>query len=224
MLRYLYIGLCVLLAVAGLTMAGVRWMQRYAETPPIDPRDSEVTNTGQPVVDLENLPQLYPVGEFRFTDQHNQTFNQENVAGKVWVGYLFFTACPGQCPIMTTSMRALSENFLDEEGVCFAGFSVDPDTDTPERLTQYARQYKASNPRWYMLTGPVEDVERLAVSGFRLGSVDDPQMHSEKFVLVDGEGMIRNYYDGTDETEMETLKRDIQRLLDEQRTEGGSAS
>ena len=224
MLRYLYIGLCVLLAVAGLTMAGIRWMQRYAEAPPIDPRESQVTNTGQPVVDTNSLPELYAVGDFQFTDQDSQTFNQGSVAGKIWVGYLFFTACPGQCPIMTTSMRAVSESFLDEEGVYFAGFSVDPETDTPERLTQYATQYKASNPRWRMLTGPVEDVERLAVSGFRLGSVDDPQMHSEKFVLVDSQGMIRNYYDGTDESEMETLKQDIRRLLDEQGTQGASTS
>ncbi len=212
MVKYIYIAICGALALAGLSMAGIRWMQQYAEAPVPVSLEAPVTRDGSPVVNLEDLPVLYAVEDFSFTDQHGANFTSTSVAGKIWVGYVFFTACPGQCPIMTTSMRTVTEAFLEAEDVFFAGFSVDPETDTPERLTQYAAQYKFNNPRWHLLTGPVEQVEAVAVESFRLGSVEEPEMHSEKFVLVDGAGNIRNYYDGTDDAEVATLIADIKRL------------
>lgn len=224
MVKYIYIALCVALAIAGLSLAGLRWMQQYAEAPIPISLDAPVTRDGSPVVNPEDLPELYPVEDFSFTDQHGATFTNASVAGKIWVGYVFFTACPGQCPIMTTSMRTVSEAFLQDEDVYFAGFSVDPETDTPERLTQYATQYKFSNPRWHLLTGPVEQVEALAVASFRLGSVEEPEMHSEKFVLVDAAGNIRNYYDGTDDADVATLIEDIKRLQGEASASGESQS
>jgi protein SCO1/2 len=54
-------------------------------------------------------------------------------------------------------------------------------------------------------------------NGFRLASQDDASngevLHSSKLVLVDGEGRIRGYYDGTDEKDVTQLMRDTKRLL-----------
>jgi len=37
---------------------------------------------------------------------------------------------------------------------------------------------------------------------------DGPFLHSSKFVLVDGEGVVRGYYDSTDEPAMRALVGD----------------
>lgn len=216
MIRYLYVGVCVLLAVAGISMAAVRWMQSYVGEPAPTMSEARPLPGGLPVVDPNELPVLYQVEDFDFTDQNGEPFTSDTVSGKVWVAYLFFTACPGQCPIMTSNMHPISEAFLEEEQVYFAGISVDPETDNTERLAQYAAQYKVNNPRWRMVNGPIEAVEKLAVESFRLGSVEDPQMHSEKFVLIDQLGNIRKYYNGTDEAEGAVLMEDIRRLLAEE--------
>ena len=38
-------------------------------------------------------------------------------------------------------------------------------------------------------------------------------IHSEKLVLVDKEGRLRGFYDGTSDEEIEQLKEDIKKLL-----------
>jgi protein SCO1/2 len=46
----------------------------------------------------------------------------------------------------------------------------------------------------------------------RPGEGDGPFLHSSKFVLVDGGGEIRGYYDSTDEDDMKKLAADIARI------------
>jgi cytochrome oxidase Cu insertion factor (SCO1/SenC/PrrC family) len=214
MIKKLYIVTCIVLSIAGLSFAAISWMQRYALQEPPAMANAPVSN-GVLVVDPDNLPELYPVGDFSFTNKDNSTFSQDSVTGKVWVGYLFFSTCPSQCPMMTSNLRPVTDHFANDERVHFAGFSVDPETDTTEQLTKYAMQYKATNPRWHFLTAPKENVQKLAVDGFRLGSVDDPQFHSDKMVLVDQAGTIRGYFSGIDTAEVAQLQTAIQRLLDE---------
>ena len=40
----------------------------------------------------------------------------------------------------------------------------------------------------------------------------EPILHSTRFVLVDGEGRIRGYYEAFDEASTEKLRRDLLRL------------
>ena len=41
---------------------------------------------------------------------------------------------------------------------------------------------------------------------------DGPFLHSSKFVLVDGSGAIRGYYDSEDEAALRALEADARRL------------
>tara|TARA_B100000886_G_scaffold334768_1_gene290807 strand:- start:1418 stop:1573 length:156 start_codon:yes stop_codon:yes gene_type:complete len=42
-----------------------------------------------------------------------------------------------------------------------------------------------------------------------------PQGHAVKFILVDHNGIIRQYYDGTDKASIAVLRKDIKLLLKE---------
>lgn len=215
MIKKLYLLTCVLLAIAGVSFALITWVQRYTLQEPQTMDAKPAVMDGVPVVYPEDMPVLYPVGDFAFTDQHNGPLNQDSVKGKVWVGYLFFSSCPAQCPIMTSNIRKLTEQYLDDERVHFVGVSVDPKRDNPEQLARYAGQYKSNNPRWHFLSGPIESVQKLAVEGFRLGSVEEPEFHSDKFVLVDANGMVRGYFTGIEDPEIPRLKAAIDKVLAE---------
>ena len=80
-------------------------------------------------------------------------------------------------------------------------FSVHPEIDTPSVLYKYARNLQANPFIWTFLTGKKDTLNSLIIDGFKVPieyETKDPSVfdivHSEKFVLVDGEGWIRGYY------------------------------
>lgn len=127
-----------------------------------------------------------------------------------------FTSCAGTCPVLTKNMAELQESFADRGELHFVSVTVDPETDTPEVLERYASKYSADTSRWHFLTGSLEDIHELAVKGFKVGSVDEPIFHSNRFILVDEDGSIRGYYTGTENLEMLRLRGDIDSVLEEQ--------
>lgn len=163
----------------------------------------------------EPLPVLSSVPDFEMTNQSGDAVDLASLKGKIWVADLFFTSCGGPCPEMTKQMKALSDLVQGGERIRFVSITVDPETDTPERLTSYGEHYGADFGRWHFLTGPQETIEMLAVEGFKLGTVENPEIHSTRFVLVDGQGRIRGYYHGLEEETIPTLQAAISQLLKE---------
>jgi len=168
--------------------------------------------------DLSSEPDsLYDVGavpEFSLVDSTGAEFTGRQLAGKVWVANLFLTSCQGACPVMTKNMKILHDKYAGDDRVNFASFSVDPDTDTPEVLAQYIEDHELDCNRWHFLTGPIEEIHRMASEeGFKVGVPETPMGHSQRFVLIDAKGHIRGYYDGMDEASALRLGQDIDRLL-----------
>ncbi len=162
-----------------------------------------------------DLPELGPAPEFQLTahDDEGAFDSVVELEGHPYVTYFFFTSCSGPCPAMTEAMVALTERFDDAERLRFVGVTVDPATDTPERLRQYAQQYGATDERLTYLTGADGAIQRLARDGFKLGSWDEPMLHSTRFILVDGEGQIRGYYNGVFEEDLAALNEAIAALV-----------
>jgi protein SCO1/2 len=105
--------------------------------------------------------------------------------------------------------------------VHLVSFTVDPKTDTPEVLRDYAERLHAAPARWDFLTGPVETIYSLTQNGFKLAvaeSGDEPgvPVHSTRAVLVDRRGTIRGYYDMTAPDGLTKLLADTSHLLREQ--------
>ena len=82
--------------------------------------------------------------------------------------------------------------------------SVDPKTDSVEVLGAYADSFGADPERWWFLTGAEDQMAALAASVYLAAVPDDTPdaligyqvAHSTKFVVVDGRGVVRGYYDG----------------------------
>jgi protein SCO1/2 len=168
-------------------------------------------------VDENGETKYHEVPDFTLTDHHGTSFSLEDVEGQILVVDFFFTHCPSICPMMTRNLQLVREAFGLGDEVAILSFTVDPERDDPERLSAYAKKFKAEWENWVFLTGEKKDLYWLARKGFYLSATDgdggpNDFIHSENLVLVDVNRRIRGYYDGTKRTQVEQLIRDIQKL------------
>jgi protein SCO1/2 len=94
---------------------------------------------------------------------------------KVVIINSFFTTCTSVCPPMTRTLEKVQGHLGDRLGkdVHMISISVDPGTDTPARLKDYARKFNAKQG-WYFLSGKKENVEfALRKLGQYVESKDD---------------------------------------------------
>ncbi len=169
-------------------------------------------------------PPLGDVPDFQLTTQTDKTLSRDDLKSKVWVADFVFTRCTGPCRQVTGTMASLQEKLVGQKDVYLVSFSVDPEHDTPAVLAEYARQFSADPQRWFFLTGEQAKVYELIEKGFKLGvgqnegtnrTPGNEVMHSTRLVLVDKQGKIRGYFDGTDENSVKELRQKIAVLLKE---------
>jgi cytochrome oxidase Cu insertion factor (SCO1/SenC/PrrC family) len=169
----------------------------------------------------EPLPVYGQLPAFSLVNRDGRTVRLEDLAGKAWVADFVFTRCPASCPMMSARMARLDRDLPPDLDARLVSISVDPVHDTPEVLERYARKLQAPE-RWLFLTGGRQEIRRLCVEGFKLGldmepppgtEGPEPILHSTRFVLVDGEGRIRGYYEAFDEASTEKLRQDLLRLV-----------
>ena len=150
--------------------------------------------------------------EFSLTERSKAPFSNANLKGKPWIADFIFTSCAGQCPVMSLHMKRLQTLFPKETGMQLVSFTVDPDRDSPEILSEYANRYEAKPDQWFFLTGPKTEINRI-LKGFLLSGAEEPAMHSTRFILVDRQGKIRGYYDSAEPTSLNQLIHDAKLLL-----------
>lgn len=160
------------------------------------------------------------VPEFRLTNQNGQPFGSTELKGKIWIADFIFTSCPGPCPIISSRMAEMQKP-LEDSDVHLVSFTVDPETDTPEVLRDYAERLHAKPGRWEFLTGQQNVIYDLTRNGFKLAvaaaSEENPQpIHATRAVLVDRRGTIRGYYDMIAPDGVTKLLADTSHLLREQ--------
>lgn len=103
-------------------------------------------------------------------DGETMRFYSDVLENQVVLVSLFYTECTGMCPI-TNAKLAEVQDLLGEQfghGVRFVSVTLDPETDTPEVLKEYAAKFDARDG-WLFLTGKKEDLKTIT---YRLGQVD----------------------------------------------------
>lgn len=155
------------------------------------------------------LPDYGAVADFRMTEKSGRETVLKDLEGHVWIGDFIFTRCGGQCPLMTQAMKRLHARLPD---IKFVSFTSDPGYDTPEVLARYAEAQGAVSDRWLFLRGSKEELDRVTGS-FHIGSIEEPLMHSTRFVLVDKSGKIRGYYDSAEAGKIDELEKEAVLLV-----------
>lgn len=102
--------------------------------------------------------------------------------GKIVVVGAFFSSCAGSCPVLAERLAALQDRLGERLGrdVYMLSFSVDPRTDTPARLKQFAERLGA-RPGWFFLTGSKTNLDWAL---YKLGIYAEPkEAHSNLLIL-----------------------------------------
>lgn len=156
------------------------------------------------------------VKPFEFTTQSNDTLSNEDLEGQWWVADFVFTNCTTVCLPMTSNMKILQTKMKEEDiDAQLVSFSVDPDNDSPEVLTEFAADYEADLDNWTFLTGyDFDTIKKLSIKSFK-SLVEQPQpdddqvTHGTSFFLVNPDGDVIKKYDGVDAQVMDEIADDL---------------
>jgi len=110
-------------------------------------------------------------------------FYSDVLKGKTVVVNAFFTTCTSVCPPMNRNMEKIQEALGERVGkdVFLVSITVDPATDTPPRLKEYASKFHAKPGGWTFLTGKKENVDWAL---YKLGQyVEIKDDHKTVFII-----------------------------------------
>lgn len=161
----------------------------------------------------------HTIRSFEYLNQDSVKVTSEDLKGKVWISDFFFSTCPTICPPMTSQMKRLNSNLSDlSEHIQFLSFSIDPKKDQPSRLREYMTEHGIKANNWMFLTGDEASTHELGVNYFFVSATDDSDepggfAHGDIFTLVDHEGRVRGIYHGTETQAVDSLERDVRKLL-----------
>ncbi|MEO1012249.1 MAG: SCO family protein [Bacteroidota bacterium] len=169
---------------------------------------------------LQHVKKYHTIADFSLVNQNGKTVTETEYADKIYVADFFFTTCPTICPIMTKNMVHLQELIKDDQEVMLLSHSVTPQMDSVPQLKKYALEKGVDAEKWNLVTGDKKQIYELARKSYLAVKTDGDggpfdMIHTENFILVDKERRIRGFYDGTQETEMEKLMKDIRILKKE---------
>ncbi len=121
-------------------------------------------------------------------DDQPVRFYDDLIKGKVVVINFIFTSCTDSCPLETARLRQVQRLLGDRVGrdVFFYSISIDPETDTPAVLKQYAAKFKVA-PGWQFLTGRKDDIDQLRRTlGLFVEGVDNGRTKDHNLSLIVG--------------------------------------
>ena len=128
------------------------------------------------------LPRQIPNATVYDQTGRKLAFYSDLVKGKTVAINFIFTTCKTFCSPMTSKFWQLQEELGGQVGndIALISISVDPTTDTPERLASYALKFHAG-PGWTFVTGQKPEIDALLRS---LGGLNSAKADHTSMVLV----------------------------------------
>lgn len=157
----------------------------------------------------------HKISHFSFKDQDYKTISDKNINGKIHIASFIFTSCGSICPTMIRNLSLVDQKYRNDPDVVLLSFSVTPWIDTSYKLKIFKESHKITNQNWHFLTGSKSKIYNLARKSYfaeeDLGFTRDSTefLHTEHIILADRNKKIRGIYNGTLQTDIEQLIRDI---------------
>lgn len=190
----------MLMVVLALTIGGLAVFRAILES-----RRESPALSSAPIITARIPAVLGPAPAFELIERSGRVVRSEELKGQVWIANFIFTRCLGPCPGMTANMARLQNMLTGAPGIRLVTFTVDPEHDRPEVLRDYANRAGADATRWLFLTGTIEQIDAVQSKGFKMGVPGESIHHSDRFVLVDADGRIREYVDMNEPGAVERL-------------------
>lgn len=146
--------------------------------------------------DVQGEPARVTLHDRTLVDQDGRPvkFASEVIGDRFVVVDSFYTTCAQICPILSAIFMELQERLGSRQGkeVVLVSITVDPVTDIPPRLKEYAQTWNAG-PGWAFLGGEKQDVDRV-LAGLGMYA-SDFTAHPAMILVGDGRsGKWTRYY------------------------------
>ena len=169
------------------------------------------------------MPVISYVQPFSFTTQDGKPFTDKQLLNKITVVEYFFTTCKGICPKLNTNMKLVYEEFKGQPDFQILSHTCMPEVDSVPVLKHYADSLGVNTNIWVFVTGRKDSLYQMARGSYLLDDpknnvekIEDQFIHTQFFALIDKEGKVRGkVYDGLKAFEVDQLRRDISRLLND---------
>ena len=149
--------------------------------------------------------------DYTLTERSGESFSSKELDGDVHVVSFFFATCPHYCTFQNRKVSELHKEFGDQ-GVKFVSITCDPTNDTPAALNKYAKQFGADE-NWLFLTGDMLYLRRIGAEKYQVAVA--PQTHTERLIVVDRWGKIRNTFHWNNGEQIAEMKKLLAELLAE---------
>lgn len=144
---------------------------------------------------IENLPEfsIYHLPS-SWTNQHGENLELKELHGKVLVMVMIYTSCDFSCPQLVEDMKAIESSLNKKQlkDTQLIMVSIDPETDTPERLKEFAMENDMEEDHWLLLRGTPTATQEfaavLSVKYTRISPIDFA--HSNIISVFDKDGVL----------------------------------
>jgi len=183
------------------------------------PKDIELPYLGRAKF-VDGKEVKHRIRSFEYIDQDSLPFNSETLKGQVYLADFFFTSCPSICPRVMKNMLRVQEKFKGAPNFKLVSFSLDPKRDTPARLKKYAVNIGADLSMWHFVHGPKDSIMTIANEDYYVPAFEDAEApggfdHSGKLLLIDGDGHLRGFAEGTEDEDVTEFFSTIEALLEQ---------
>jgi len=160
-------------------------------------------DTVLPELSIYNLPS-------KWTTQEGEDIELKDLRGDVVVVVMIYTTCRAACPRLVADMRNIHKSVPAENNkkVKYVLVSIDPETDTPERLKEFSIENQMDDTdQWIFLRGTESDTREfaavLAVSYKAISPIDFS--HSNIISVFDEDGVLVHQKEGLGVASKETV-------------------
>jgi len=133
----------------------------------------------------------------KWKTQNNETIELKDLKGDVLVMVMIYTSCKAACPRLVADMRNIF-NKVGNSSVKYIFVSIDPETDTPKKLKEFAIMNQMDNKQWVFLQGNIDDVREfsnvLSVKYKQISPIDFS--HSNIISVFNKDGVLIHQQEG----------------------------
>ena len=146
--------------------------------------------------------------------EEGKAIQLKDLQGKTLVMVMIYTTCKAACPRLVADMRSIENQIPDKliPEINFVLISIDPETDTPETLKEFAIENQMDEEQWTFLQGTESGVREfanvLAVKYKQISPMDFS--HSNIISVFDKSGELIHQQEGLGVDNEETVAQIIE--------------
>jgi len=149
----------------------------------------------------------------KWNTEEGNSIELKELKGKTLVMVMIYTTCKAACPRLVADMRNIEKQIPKEnqDKIQYVLISIDPKTDTPEKLKAFAIENKMDGEQWTFLQGSISGVREfanvLAVKYKEISPLDFS--HSNIISVFDKGGELIHQQEGLGVDNKETISKII---------------